>query len=225
MTDTQARCYYCGAILIALEDVMKFTLHPWRFPHRFTYDHIVSRFFGGSDAPENRVPCCHSCNMAKGIASVEEFRLNVSERYGLGRVVFYGEGGALADSLRISAASIQRWNEGIINACVWLTPPPKRRVAELRDGAYIEADPVAVFPAQEYFIGAGAESYTIVDSTGTIVSQTMTNTRQDRSRVSRLVLQANAALTLTPSTPTTTTKGHYENSQTASGKRKKNQGR
>lgn len=57
---TGGRCYYCG---IALE--IKTT---------FSIDHIISRNEGGGNHLENVVPCCRSCNSAKGTKSLEEFR-------------------------------------------------------------------------------------------------------------------------------------------------------
>lgn len=195
MTDKQpTRCWYCGAVLIDVQEVMKFSNHPWRFPHRFTNDHVIPRALGGPEEPSNKVPCCHSCNLAKDLGSVEDFRAVLSNRFGLGVVVFYGEGGRLEDTLRISQPSIDRWSAGNLNACERITPMPKKPSFELMEGKYIEPDAVAISSAGEYFIRSGVNTYTVVDSSGFIVAETATATRQDRARISRLVRQANAAL-------------------------------
>jgi 5-methylcytosine-specific restriction endonuclease McrA len=56
------RCHYCGKELPA---------------GKVTTDHKVPISRGGTDAPENKVPACISCNSAKGPMTEEEFR-----RYG-----------------------------------------------------------------------------------------------------------------------------------------------
>lgn len=48
-------CHYCGA------------------EHSLTTDHIIARANGGTDAPSNLIPACHSCNASKGTKSYEDF--------------------------------------------------------------------------------------------------------------------------------------------------------
>lgn len=54
-------CAYCGDTLLK--------------NHLGTVDHIVPRSRGGSDHPENLLPCCKSCNTQKKDRGVEEFRV------------------------------------------------------------------------------------------------------------------------------------------------------
>lgn len=52
-------CHYCGE-----------AIHPFRV---FTVDHIVAVAKGGTDAPENLVAACRTCNSRKHTKSVEVF--------------------------------------------------------------------------------------------------------------------------------------------------------
>jgi hypothetical protein len=61
---TKGRCYYCGLLL------------DWKTT--FTVDHIIPRIGKGGHQLENVVPCCRSCNSAKGDRDIEEFRFNRS---------------------------------------------------------------------------------------------------------------------------------------------------
>ena len=61
---TNGRCYYCGLLL------------DWGTT--FTVDHIIPRTEKGGHNLANVVPCCRSCNSAKGDRSIEEFRFSRS---------------------------------------------------------------------------------------------------------------------------------------------------
>ena len=39
-----------------------------------TIDHIQPKAMGGTDDPDNLLPCCKWCNEIKGAKSIEEFR-------------------------------------------------------------------------------------------------------------------------------------------------------
>jgi hypothetical protein len=68
------KCWYCGMRL---------------FRRTATLDHVQPRHLGGSDEPENLVPCCQDCNFLKGHRTLEQFR-NVFEEIS-GTRVFAGE--------------------------------------------------------------------------------------------------------------------------------------
>jgi len=182
------RCFYCGAGLYSPEECMKFTLHPWRFPHRFTIDHKIARFNGGDDSPENRVNACHSCNFAKSTLTVEEFRARLAESFPA-PIVFYGEGGLLERTLAYSGDSVLRWSNGDLNACRSLCQRA-RKTPELMVGNSVELDPV-VEPCGVYRMGKGMSGYTVITENGTIVAQTTTDARSERLALSRLITQAN----------------------------------
>jgi len=59
LAKTNGLCYYCGEKLEFLT---------------FTADHIVPQVSGGEDDADNLVPCCKSCNSAKGSKSLDDFR-------------------------------------------------------------------------------------------------------------------------------------------------------
>lgn len=61
---TEGRCYYCGLLL------------DWET--QFTIDHIIPRIQNGGHHLENVVPCCRTCNSAKGDKTLEEFRFSRS---------------------------------------------------------------------------------------------------------------------------------------------------
>ena len=56
---TNGRCWYCG------EPISVENCH---------LDHVIPKSRGGRGRPNNLVPCCQSCNCAKGPRSVEGFR-------------------------------------------------------------------------------------------------------------------------------------------------------
>jgi uncharacterized protein (TIGR02646 family) len=60
---TDGLCAYCGTELT---------------DKNFTIDHIIPKNSGGSNAIENLLPCCKSCNSSKGTKSFEEFRAHLS---------------------------------------------------------------------------------------------------------------------------------------------------
>ena len=57
----QGHCWYCGAFL-----------NP--FFGDFHIDHVQPTSRGGSEAYDNRVPCCNHCNSSKHNKTLEEFR-------------------------------------------------------------------------------------------------------------------------------------------------------
>lgn len=57
---TDGRCWWCGVQTTR--------------PGTFQVDHIHPVCFGGTNDPENLVPCCKRCNDQKAYFSVEEFR-------------------------------------------------------------------------------------------------------------------------------------------------------
>lgn len=57
---TGGKCWYCGR-----------QTNPFR---DFQVDHMNSRSNGGVDDLENLVPCCTSCNFAKGSRTLDQFR-------------------------------------------------------------------------------------------------------------------------------------------------------
>ena len=54
------RCAYCGCELGTIKNMQ--------------VDHVVPRFSGGTDEPENLAPSCRTCNNFKRSFTVEEFR-------------------------------------------------------------------------------------------------------------------------------------------------------
>ncbi len=56
---TGGLCYYCGEKLELAT---------------FTIDHVIPQVSGGENDLDNLVPCCKSCNSAKGSKSLDEFR-------------------------------------------------------------------------------------------------------------------------------------------------------
>ena len=61
LAKTGGRCWYCGATAKGL-------------------DHIKPRSQGGSNHPDNLIPCCARCNKSKGTKTTEEFRRFVQWR-------------------------------------------------------------------------------------------------------------------------------------------------
>ena len=59
---TEDCCGYCG---------VKFDFNDY---NNMCLDHIIAKSKGGSDLHENLMPSCRSCNSAKGIKNIEEFR-------------------------------------------------------------------------------------------------------------------------------------------------------
>lgn len=45
-----------------------------------TVDHLIPRSRGGSDDPENLVPCCGSCNSRKGPKTPDQYRAYLTDR-------------------------------------------------------------------------------------------------------------------------------------------------
>ena len=64
---TEGLCWYCGK----------------DFKDRMTIDHVQPVSQGGSDELDNLVPCCKSCNSAKGGRSVDEYRLVIQRKKGM----------------------------------------------------------------------------------------------------------------------------------------------
>lgn len=56
-------CYYCGC---GLDE------------SNFTVDHIIPRSKGGDNGLNNMVPCCRTCNTAKGSKILSQFRLSMA---------------------------------------------------------------------------------------------------------------------------------------------------
>ena len=70
----QDRCMYCGRLITV---------------DNFTLDHKVPKASGGTDATDNMLICCASCNKYKGPWHIETFR-----KHGIGRNgKFYFESG------------------------------------------------------------------------------------------------------------------------------------
>ena len=65
---SNGHCWYCGL-----------TLDPF---DTFTLDHVVPQSQGGSNAVENLVAACKSCNSSKGQKSVEQYRAYLLKRAG-----------------------------------------------------------------------------------------------------------------------------------------------
>jgi hypothetical protein len=61
LAKTGGCCYYCGEMLNSTN---------------YTVDHITPKVSGGENDFENLVPCCKSCNSAKGTKSLDDFRLH-----------------------------------------------------------------------------------------------------------------------------------------------------
>ena len=61
---TDGRCWYCGKQCVTENNLLD----------TFTVDHVVPISNGVDNSINNRVPCCKSCNSAKGKKSLEEFR-------------------------------------------------------------------------------------------------------------------------------------------------------
>ena len=59
-------CSYCGV---------------WTCGETTHIDHVVARGLGGPDTPDNRVPCCRSCNSAKSAKPFLIWMLDVGGRY------------------------------------------------------------------------------------------------------------------------------------------------
>ncbi len=59
LAKTSGLCYYCG-------DKLELST--------FTVDHIIPQVSGGEDDADNLVPCCKSCNSAKGSKFLDDFR-------------------------------------------------------------------------------------------------------------------------------------------------------
>lgn len=57
---TDGKCWYCGK-----------EMNPFR---DFQIDHVRPKSQGGTDDPENLVPCCTSCNFAKRARTLDQFR-------------------------------------------------------------------------------------------------------------------------------------------------------
>lgn len=68
---TLGKCWYCGCELKTYE-----VRDQWHqdVRDRYSIDHLTPKGQGGSGAIDNLVPCCRSCNSAKGGKSVEEYR-------------------------------------------------------------------------------------------------------------------------------------------------------
>jgi 5-methylcytosine-specific restriction endonuclease McrA len=49
---TQGHCWYCGRLM-----------NPWR---DFSIDRVIPFSQGGTEDPDNLVPCCRQCNSSKG---------------------------------------------------------------------------------------------------------------------------------------------------------------
>lgn len=58
--EEKAYCFYCGRQMT-------------RWGMEFSVDHVTPKSRGGPDAPGNRVPCCITCNRAKGNKHWSEF--------------------------------------------------------------------------------------------------------------------------------------------------------
>ena len=65
---SNGHCWYCGL-----------TLDPF---NTFTLDHVVPQSQGGTNAVENLVAACKSCNSSKGQKSVAEYRTHMLRRRG-----------------------------------------------------------------------------------------------------------------------------------------------
>lgn len=81
---TGGRCFYCGFEL-QLNKKSR-VRRDWLFARprklRMIEDHAHPRGRGGTDAPSNLLPSCHSCNSAKASLTVEEFRFCRALRMG-----------------------------------------------------------------------------------------------------------------------------------------------
>ena len=92
---SQGRCNYCGSV------------------DQPSLDHLFPRFVGGSDAPENLVFCCRSCNSSKGKRdairwSMERGRflpLSVLRRY-LKLAIFHSVQNSLIETPREAFAAL-----------------------------------------------------------------------------------------------------------------------
>lgn len=71
---TGGKCYYCGYAMAY---------------GKFTVDHYIAQSLGGTNKPENLVPCCLDCNGNKANLTIDDWR-NLFERE-FGRREFYGE--------------------------------------------------------------------------------------------------------------------------------------
>lgn len=62
-------CAYCGRMFLMRNDDF---IH--NRPSSFTIDHLTPKSKGGTNHPDNLVPCCKSCNSKKQSKTLEEYR-------------------------------------------------------------------------------------------------------------------------------------------------------
>lgn len=74
---TNYKCAYCGKAL-------NMQIEPDSFSCDYAIDHVVPKSKGGTNALENLLPCCKSCNSSKGTKSLEAFRCYLTlKAYGI----------------------------------------------------------------------------------------------------------------------------------------------
>jgi 5-methylcytosine-specific restriction endonuclease McrA len=87
---TDGGCYYCGVDLHALHSEGETIKRPRRGFQFMCLDHDLPKSRGGTNADENLVPSCRSCNSQKGTKTIAEYRAWLSGYLGM-RIEFYGD--------------------------------------------------------------------------------------------------------------------------------------
>lgn len=72
---TNNRCFHCGKKL----------KEQYNKCNDRCIDHIIQKFRGGTDDPENLIPTCRSCNASRGTMNLYEYRLYLLKNFKIPR--------------------------------------------------------------------------------------------------------------------------------------------